>query len=543
MAEPFVHQKFKLTATIGGILFEDVVSIAASFSLNDIPKATLVVAVGYEAGSNRKKKATIHDAKKKIKSRDPVTVTLTMLAASAGDASKVETGTFVIFKGIVAGIGYQRSHNSANYVIHLLHWLEDLNNSSALNGNWFPGAPYAMATNAAFYALRLSEGDTGAESYAPVPAIDSGYKIINKDNAEKDLWSRLISPLFKKIANYPLPDGGKNNAAEDALSRMYAPVPLALDLSGMSSADINMSLSRAMTKDALDSFAYTTFWNKISGDYAPQFFFAVSPGIERARVVPFFAGLRWETARTKGGRVITADDYNYANFNANMTQFLESVTVFWPQQTDPMAGTGGEVQNFDSFSAPIASYPPDNKTDRPGLKLFKEPPGWLANLSPWSIYTGATSGVKGKAPGDCMAPGTGEPNPPPNWLPPANAANELHASGVCERFARHWYKSEVLAQRHGDLSGKLRFDISPGTTVKIEMPIKEIGDDGSMIAYVTQVSFAINAERASAGTSFGLAFLRTEEEDKEGKYTESYPPLYKKTATWGGGSLRDVKDE
>lgn len=537
MAEPFAHQKFKLVADINGTIFEDVVSFSSTYKLNDIPKASLVVAVGYEARSNRKKKATIHDAKKKIKARDPVTVTLTMFAAAAGDTSKVESGTFVIFKGIVAGLGYERAYNSANYTISLLHWLDDMNNSSALNGNWFPGAPHAMATNAAFYALSMTEGGAGSDPFSSVPAIDISGEVINKGNAESDFWGKVIKPLFKKICTYPLPDDGPNTAAIAALDRIDAPVPLALDLSGLDSANIELSLRYALTKESLDSFAYTSLWNKLWGEYASQFFFAVSPGAERSRVIPFFAGLQWSAAESKGGVHIKGDDYHYATLNANMTQFIETIMVFWPQNSDPMLGTGGETQGFDDFSFPVASYPPVAGGDKPGLRLFKEPPPWLANVSPWPIYSGASTGVKGKAPGDCMAPGEGEENPPPDWLPPPRASQELGGSGICERLAKHWYKSEVLSQRYGELQGKLRFDISPGTTVKIDMPINEIGDDGSMIGFVSSVSFSINAERASAGTSFGLSFLRTEEEDKEGIYTEKYPPLYKPATVWGGGPL------
>lgn len=537
MAEPFVHQKFKLVADIDGTIFEDVVSFSATYKLNDIPKASLVVAVGYEARSNRKKKATIHDAKKNIRARAPVTVTLTMLTATAGDASKVESGTFVIFKGIVAGLGYERAYNSANYTISLLHWLDDMNNSSALNGNWFPGAPHAMATNAAFYALTMNEGTAGSDEYSTVPAIDSNGTVITKENAEEDFWDKVIKKLFTTICKYTLPDDGPNDAAIAALDKIDAPVPLALDLGGLNSENIKLSIRHALTKESLDSFAYTSFWGKLVGDYAAQFFFAVSPGAERARVIPFFAGLQWSAAESKGGVHIKGDEYHYATLNANMSQFVEAVMVFWPQNGDPMLGTGGETQGFDDFSFPVAAYPPEPKNREKGLRLFKEPPQWLASVSPWPIYSGASTGVKGKAPGDCMAPGEGEENPPPKWLPPPRANNEFKNSGICERLARHWFKSEVLSQRYGELQGKLRFDISPGTTVKIDMPINEIGDDGSMIGFVSSVSFSINAERASAGTSFGLSFLRTEEEDKEGIYTEKYPPLYKPATVWGGGPL------
>lgn len=538
MSDPYVYVKrFSLKAEIGSVTFNDVVSFSAKFALNDIPTASLVVAVGYDARSNNKKKATIHDNKSKLKPRDPVKITLSW-DSSFGNKSKSEEGTFVIFKGFLAGIGYQRSHNNANYTLELTHWLDDLNNSSALNGNWFPGAPYALATNASFYALTMSEGGSGSDEGSTVPAIDINGDVINKGNAESDLWGLVIKPLFEKICNYPLPDDGVNTAALEALKHITAPAKLPLNLDGLDSTGIDLSLRSALTKEALDSFAYTSFWNKLVGEYASMFFFAVSPGVETTKVVPFFAGLKWSAAESKGGKHIKADEYSYASFNASMKQFLESVMVFWPQQNDPMLGTGGQVQSTDSFSFPIASYPDSGDSDKPGLRLFKEPPGWLANLSPWPIYSGATTGVKGKAPGDCMAPATGETNPPPSWLPPAEAASELKDSEICTRFAKHWYKTEVLSQRYGELSGKLRFDIAPGTTVKIDMPIQEIGADGSMIGYVTEVTYSINAERAVAGTSFKLSFLRTEDEDDEGLFTDKQPPLYKESGVWGGGNLK-----
>lgn len=145
-----------------------------------------------------------------------------------------------------------------------------------------------------------------------------------------------------------------------------------------------------------------------------------------------------------------------------------------------------------------------------------------------------------------MAPAKGETNPPPTWLPPADAATELKDSEICTRFAKHWYKTEVLSQRYGELSGKLRFDIAPGSTVKIEMPVQGRSSggplapdpDGNMIGYVTEVTYSINAERAVAGTSFKLSFLRTEDEDDEGLFTDAQPPLYKASGAWGGGNLK-----
>jgi hypothetical protein len=545
MADPYVYSKFELRAEIitqsGKVSFDDVVSISATFGLNGIPTASLNVAVGYDARSNGTKKATIHDAKKKLRPRDKVTVTL-KISPTAGDTEKMEAGEFVIFDGLLAGIGYQRSSNSANYTLHLIHWLDELNNSSAINGNWFPNAPYDLAYNASCYSLRRAEGTTtSGDDGQPRPTMDPDGKIISQKNASEDMWGSVIKPLFQRIANYKLPKDGPNTAALDALDRIPGngkrfSTPLALDLSGLPDAHMTDSLRTALTKDALESFAYTSFWGKIIGDYASQFFFALSPGVGHALAIPFFGGLRWQEGKAT---TIKADEYSYANFNAHMTQLLESVLVYWPWKMGGNYETGLEVETADEFVQPLGSWPQvtDGK-DRPGLKLFKEPPGWIVNLASWAGFSGASTSVKGKAGGDSLAPGTGEVTAPEGWFTPAAIARDTQKSGVASRFAHHWYKTELLAQRYGELSGKLRFDIAPGSIVRIEMPIKEIGSDGYMVAAVSQVSYSINAERALAGTSFALSYIRTIEEDGDDKVSADSAPLYKNGTAWYGGPLK-----
>ena len=551
MADPYVYSKFALKAVIttksGDITFDDVVSIKSTFKLNDIPTAELQVAVGYEARSNQTKKATIHDAKKKLRPRDKVVVTLT-ITPSAGNEEKMEAGEFVIFEGLLTGIGYTRAINGANYQLHLVHWLDEINNSSAINGNWFPNAPYDLAYNAACYAAKRSDGTVGGidepadDDGQSVPIFDSAGEIITKANAETDMWAAVIKPALTAIAKYTVPpEKRENTAALEAFERIPGRgasfnTPLALDLSGLSEFNIEDSIRRALTNDALASFAYTSFWGKITGDYASQFFFALSPGIEHALMTPFFGGLRWEAGK---GKAITADEYISANFNANMKQLLEAIVVYWPVQAGVNHDLGGENENVDEYAEPLGAYPEVNPdVDRPGLKLFKEPPSWIANNSSWAGGTGVSTGIKGHTPGDCMSPGTGDPNPPPGWLTEAKAASEMKTSNVCQRFAHHWYKTELLGQRYGELSGKLRFDIAPGSIVRIELPIKEIGSDGHMVAAVTAVSYMIDAEQSKAGTSFALGYIRTIEEDADEAISATFAPLYKEGTAWYGGPLK-----
>lgn len=544
----YVASSFTLTAKIGEVEFNDIIACSATFGLNSIPSATLIVASGRDYIRN--KNATIHDNRDKLRHRDKAVVTLTIKNAS-GQLDMMEEGTYIIFDGYLAGIGYQRAYDSCSYTLHLLHWLDDLNNSSMVNGNWFPGAPYDLAQNAAYYALSTPGpvGGGGGGLMSTVPSIDPDLQIINLANVQTDLWGSVFQPIFRGVAEWPLPlyqaeDGEKNDAALKALDRMPPAgnakgaefyTPLALNLDNIDGTNVPFAIQQAINHDAMASFAYTTFWSKLVGEYAPQFFFAISPGVEHALAIPFFAGLNKEWA------VIDSNDYGYSSFNANMSQIIESVNIFYPAASTAGFGNGGTTEAGASFRLPLGSYPeeppPENKR---GMKLLKEPPGWLTNFTPFASLAGYTTGVTNQKPiGDTSKSQTGASNTPAGTKQSEPALAEIQRSEAMNRFAEHWYKTEVLYQRHGELSGKLRFDIAPGSIVKIHAPpfdLDKPNEFDKFFATVTQVSYVINAEKANAGTSFVLAHVRTEKENEDTQLlTAPIPPLY--MSEWKGGRL------
>lgn len=548
-AAPYVTASFEITAEFttdsGPVVFKDIVSISASFGLNTVPMASLVVATGREAKQSGKL-ATIHTARQKLRPGDAVKVTLTVTAHD-GQTSKLEPGTYVIFVGKYAGMGYQRSYNHANYVLHLMHWLDDLNQGSMLNGNWFPGAPYDMGQNGLYVALGpTQEGQAGGDRGHPVPKIDAEGRFINLTTIQRDLWGSAIKPVFDKIAKWPVPryqDGNRNQNERDnkfvidALRRMPgrgAPyyTPLKLDMTGLKSLNVANAVRSALTKDALDSFAYTTFWNKLVGEYAPQFYFAISPAAEFALPVPFFAGL------STPYKTITADEYNYSNFNASQVSVLESVDIFYNAQSDSGLQQGTTLPGAPkpSYKLVPGFYPPRNKQQnkRRGLKLIKEPPSWMTNIFPGPAYSTRTTGIGAEGKDTC-SPAWGNKQMPPGFVGADEANLEIKTSDALTRFAEHWYKTEVLYQRHGEMSGKLRFDIAPGSVVGIETADYDLGMRDTLLATVTQVSYVINAEQATAGTSFTLAHIRSSAENQEETLTRDRPPLY--LSPWKGAPL------
>lgn len=540
MSDNYLVATIKAFAMIDGQLYNDVVSVSATFALNTIPTASVVVAVGFTGkGGGRANSgiASIHTLKNLIRPRARASVYVEIKDV-LGEQIGITPGNYLVFEGYVAGVSYQRSNNHANYSINLIHWLDDLNNSSAINGNWFPGVPHDWAQQAVFN-LEQSNTNTGVL----VPRVSRG--IANSVNAKQDLWEKLIKPLMTKIAGFSggavqgvaPPEGGawaSNKAAEDALKKMpgNSPnyVPLTLQIDGGMDTTTDLSIAEFFTRGIGDSFAQNTFWAKLV-DFAGQFLFAISPAVEWATPIPFCAGLKF------GGsaKTITAREYSYANLNANMSQLLEGIYVYHPVASATGVPANPTPQNLRLSHYKVwGRYP---KNPQKGLKLFKNPPGWLGNLNPAaaSAYNSATNVNDGGPPRS----GAGQRELPPGVSQTATA--HLTQNKTVENFAKHWYFTEILQQRYGEIAGPLRFDIAPGSIIKIETPLmeKELGGGNEtpfMIASVVSVSYVINSERATAGTSFSIAHMKTEKENDDTElYSTEKAPMYDQA--WYGGPL------
>jgi hypothetical protein len=255
-----------------------------------------------------------------------------------------------------------------------------------------------------------------------------------------------------------------------------------------------------------------------------MFFFAISPGVDFAQVIPFFAG------NSEPHVVIEADEYGQAVFSGHMAQIIEGVDIFWPASAQLSGLYSTEIKYIPDFCDPLGSFPPRDGRDYRGTVLVKEPPGWIQNYVNLEANSPETTGIT-------RANGTVKTA--------AELREELKGKDftVCDLFAEQWYKTEVLSARYGELSGKLRFDIAPGSTVQIKAPRKNMPGLGEimfdMFATVSRVSFVINAERAQAGTAFALTNMRSEDENKSAIFAGSVrkpgTPLYAKA--WKGGPL------
>lgn len=529
--------KLRLRAVIDGTEFKDVVQYVSGWAANSIPMASLVVAVGRNVDTQEL--ATIHTKVKTLITRVKAEVFLTTTISDREQALPgVPNGEEMkLFEGRVVGTGWQRSETGANFTIHLMHWLGDLNNGSAISASLHPGSPGDLSYPSIFPSIGLT---TIEPSTSPLPAWvpNISSRSVNIGSFD-DIWGDILLPWMTQIASDDPFDAVLNGVGAvgdpDTLAALkrIGPnpdgVPLALDLQGATGEFLADAMRGALVNELGGNWINTTLWGKLIGDWAPAYWFSVIPRVDDALIVPFTGGLQGEP-----WAVIGDEDYGYADLNAQLQQLLRAVGIVFPIQTATSFDLGiGMPQT--ARGGLMGLYRPDG-VDR-GMILMKDAPKWLSDpmmVYMLSLYAEGIDGTPIGTAVDQAGVGGGQ-NPPRD---PDQNTTEL--KGIASSYAEQWYVLESLKGRTGEIAGKLRFDICPGSNVLVvaggarNVPqAQAVTED--IYATVMQVSYVINAEAQKAGTAYSLAHIRTEKENNTPGTSINKPPLYENA--WRGAKL------
>lgn len=543
MAARWTSATFALRAVVGEVEFDHgIVGFTSSFEPNGLPVAAITVPVGRGYRGTQSRVAEIHTNVSELRTRQPAKVFLkvTPLGSSAGDAEEWPSEEFVIFEGFAVGTGWQRGASGASFTIHILHWLSDLHYSSSVSGTTHPTG----LLNLAFDAAQVDPCallDAGASNVPLWVSRSGGGRLINEDNIVKDLWGEVLQPWMVCLAStdrinaLQIPGvGKKNDSALKALNRI-APivtdpcyVPLALEDEGVDGPTLAAGLRMALLHETFDSFASTTLWGKLIGEWVPEFFLGLVPRVENALVVPFTPGLR-----TPFTAKFQAKDYDFANLVSSMPRIPRAVGIFHSHRM--LAGSNGaDSQTKDSKSLAGFFQPGglgDGVESPDGLVLLKGAPRFISDDMLAFRYSRGSSGAEqNNAIATSRSPDIGD-----GEVGGSVATSHNAFAPLLNAYAQQWYVIEMLKARHGEISGKLRFDVGPFSTVKIEAARDQFipGDDlgESMYASVLRVSQQIDAQQQKAGTAFSLAHIRTEAENNDDKTSIAKPPLYKQAFT------------
>ena len=551
-----LRAEFRVTLEVEGVRF-DIAQFSSDWAINRIPQATCVLAIGRQA-SDGTTPANVHTKFSSFQKMSAVKVHFKPKGEWSTELSWPEEEQ-VIFEGRLQSTGYSKQGGKIYFVAFLQHWLGDLAFASSMNANSHVGNP----TQYTFPAVMPSRVNTGIledprpNSIASVAESDT----ITAGNIRDDLWGLAIKPMLCSIAqgNISLFEGnlkncvnlsGQNNTqALEALSRIesgpsdseaegcvkprscYTPA-CSMTLAGAeSSVDSTVAhhIAETIGRESIQSFSHNNLWGKLINSYCGTFMLTLVPQVDKALVVPSVTGLRDTYCKS-----IKADDYVHIDIRAVLTRPLRAVAV-----------SGGNSLNTNVFTAandaPSLSgiggcWSPEEPYEF-GMIYIVQAPAWIYGL-PSAGHSPSSSFGKNENVGGISTNGNNTPGDQGDKLianvDKATKEDLIKTTGkMYDAWAHAVYISETLRQRSGQITGKLRFDISPGSNVRIEGTSERFLEDDKlgqdMVGRVIAVSISLNAETSKAGTSFQLTDMRTVAENEDEKTSIEKHPLYETT--------------
>ena len=528
MTTGYASAKISAYAIIAGIGV-DVSMVERKFAVNTIPSLSLLLAPGRQAKTLLV--STAHAILDKLTYQVPIEVYLTYKTVGKSGPALMPDGEYLFFKGYVTGLGYRRLFNQVGIAVEATHWLASLNFSSMLCEHLNPSVPWMLSFPAMF--------GTPLGGNAMFPALGLNAKSFK--DVETDLWGKVILPWFKAIASgnhmkfvAPNPGGIKVFGGIDlstgevlAALNKFTGGPLPMKLGGelmeqpiAQAILFDIGYTSTSPANGYQSTAYITFWEKLIVSLAGEYMFSCIPFIDHAKIVPFIPGLR----------------NFYDPYGMNCT--IRAMDITAADRTDmkprPLRGVGiaGSPGSMVGLMTPEAQGQlviggvTDTKTA--GLIVIKPAPRWISNLLVPKL---ALDGI-----GCAFVPNPGVPQ---NFPDPKDL---IKGSGtLLDSLARAYYVNEVLKNRNGFISGPLRFDVCPGSTIKYEAPSGKWTAGAEplgtyLYASVIEVADLVDAGNTQAGTTYKLHHIRNTMENSSDITSIAQHPLY--NYTWVGESLQ-----
>lgn len=513
-----------------------------NFAVNSIPEGSLQLALGRNIATGLA--AAIHSIVDQMTITMPVQVYVRVLPGPNSFGQAIETwpaNFFRVFTGLTTSTGFSLSRDSVHFNIGLTHWLTDMNFSSALTRQTHQLTPAQLSGVAAF---RMGQGVEEA-FLATTQAAD----LFTPVNIQADMWGNALGRWLVRISQQDIlsdptdPNGGpgSNIEALNALQRFepYAyngvyrfGVPLQLPLIGLpGSESIANAISEDVAQETFESFASTTLWDKLVGGFGANYRFAVVPLVDTALIVPLTAGMRtpWQT--------IYGQEYHSINLSDNKPRPVRGVRLLTGigSMTGAFGLQAGQAGEEDTLAGRY-----DNPQFRDGMLIHENAPRWSANVVSAPLF-GPQAIQPNGVHGNIFFPGFG-------LIPvlPDPSVVRAGARNIWDHYARHVYITEALRHRTGSLVGKLRFDIAPGSTVRIlcvqdKFVRQQVAKPNGAVLFgeVQTVTIGMDSESQQASTAFQVANVRSAAENALDAMSIDGHPLY--ASPWRGAPL--VEDD
>jgi len=527
--------KLKTTVSIGGTEYT-CSNVAMHYGLNAVPEAAVSLAVGRDIRSTVASK--VHSGK--FGFMLPVIIRMQAEGpwepGSSDDWS--DAGRQTLFEGYMTGAMFHKRHGEIQLQIPVIHWLSNLAFSSVFSNQSHPSNPFNYRFSAGFAGGIATMASLKANQMTLL-SIAGDAEVFSEDNIQDDLWGKCLAPFFRSVANFDIlqlgtsGDSGcfgtekKNSQSLAALdhiegdagsvkkSKWHVPAALAVGNSRMPLAEAIGGAIKSMTVQSMWS---TTLWDVLINNICPAFMLSVVPRASTVMIVPRLAGMR-----KLFDKQIYSRDVDDIKISGMINRPVRGVQLISPTTDD--TGAFHEIAWDDG-----GCYCPDPAAK--GMLLVKRVPSWMGTAPGYTSDFRRTVGFGDVTIATATTPASARQSTTGN--DDGITAAEIYKSlpELYEKLAKAIYVEEALRGRSGIVQGKLRFDIAPGSNIKVENTGDvHIGESdvlaGDLIGTVARVSTQINAAPLYAGTTMQLSQLRTIDENSSDRTSTADHPLYK----------------
>jgi hypothetical protein len=529
--------------------------LVLTYAFNEFGTVKVSLALGRNARNN--KAAAILEDAESLSQMLPVQVYVNISGDFDAKGNKWPGGRKLAFDGYFVGYQYEKQYGKVSIVMSAVQWLVDLDASSSLNAGMHPDSPSSLLAPA---VLASQAGAAGLPVWLS-QHIDSPFL---RGIVGSDVWSAMKTVLctlttwkgFRSELAQGCGGSGNienNNRALTALSRIEGPATtkgadcsldydvgfaLAPDVSG--NHNILQGIADDIGHTGMSGMFNSSFWDVMLGAWFPNFVMGIMPLIDSAVVIPYLPA--WRRADVAFWKEISPDEYVAVSHTSKILEMMRGIAIF--TGVEGYIGSGQEERQTSGSVTLGGCFTSDAEGDSDGAIRYISAPEWLSKAIQKSAAGGTTTGNKQKAP--CTRTSTtghkklakpGEEGPIKTYP---------NVSEVMRRFSQAIYLKETLRGRELLISGKLRFDIAPGSHIRVKGSPEEFlaGVDKlgtNVMGFVQRVTTVIDAESSSAMTSFGMTYVRNEKENGEERTSAVSHPLFGQNIV-AGAALSDEFD-
>lgn len=489
---------------------------------------------------------------------------------------------FTVFEGWISSISPDVARGSNSVNLQITHWLSDLDFSSPYSEAVHPTSPADFLFNAA--VVSGTRNDPNVPVVVGGTAVNKALAFLDSNSLKQDLWDTEgvsgLRPFLQAIAaerlfnwqqiqrfagiddQQPSKEKRTNELMQRALDKFE---PIFDEDLGFSFYELGQELKlrsdlvaypqilqRFRSQFSLavysPSFLGGTMWEKLVAGWASQFMFSIIPLADRALTIPY---IPWNS---RSWTIIREDEFDAMPQTFQSRRPIRAVAVI---------GTFGSQTGMDGKKQPGA--PANSKRQvmgyyepRPsvvnatldGMTIYVEAPAWIND----PILQGMSTQTARK---DGKVPLAQNPKGPPlkeGEEPVAKTIEDKAKSAVAlaDALAKATYLQEATRWRQGVIATALRFDICPGSSVRIHSSpdklvagiLEASGSETSegYIGRVVRVSWEIDisGSQPSAQTVFHLAYLRSFQENDDEAFSSEEHPLWENT--WTGAPLINLPE-